>query len=352
MPGLHHAARRAAVIEALIPSPPTDVAAMRNAFSATTSKQWNARVPAALAGSPQGVNDAQFAKARFIAEMYARACYSMLLISASGPSTLRLPVRVAALLPQSRRLAIQLGSALLMGLDRLLPRAVHRQLLLTSAVMGMLDVVLDETAASGQPAVLRISSLITRHAPAPRRPSEQPIITLAEAARRKETAWQTEYWETVLQPAVRAYCLAEGLAITSAPDPVGMGHRWAGIDAALKGMWYVIGPYMGLQGNLSRFEQPEWNHEQQWMADTSLLMQMIDDWVDQDEDRGTRLTPVVAGDWNTQSVDRLYRKTVRDLATILTESGIRNPVLQELFIDLFTDFLRAALEAMRVGVAA
>jgi hypothetical protein len=352
MPRAYHAARRAAVIEALIPSPPTDVAAMRNAFSVITTRQWNAHVQTTLAGSLQGVSDAQFAKARFITEMYARACYSMLLISASGPSTLRLPVQAAALLPQSRRLAIRLGSALLMGLDWLLPRNVHRQLLLTSALMGMLDVVLDETAASGQPAVLRTSSLITRHAPAIRRPSEQPIVTLAEAARRRETAWQSDYWETVLQPAVRAYCLAEALAVTSAPDPAGMGHRWAGIDAAVKGMWYAVGPCMGLQGSLSRFERQEWNREQQWMADTSLLMQMIDDWVDQDEDRGTRVTPVVAGDWSPQSVDRLYRKTVQDLATILTENRVRNPVLRELFTDLFTDFLHAALEAMRVGVAA
>lgn len=223
MPGLHHAAHHAAVLEALIPSPPSDVAATRYAFSSITSRQRKAHVPAALAGSQQGVNDAQFAKARFIAEMYARASYSMLLISASGLGRLRLPVRVAALLPQSRRLAIRFGSALLMSLDRLLPRAVHRQLLLTSAVMGMLDVVLDETAASGQPAVLRISSLITRQAPTPQRPSEQPIITLAEATRRKETAWQSEYWETVLQPAVRAFCLAESLAITPAPNPGGYG---------------------------------------------------------------------------------------------------------------------------------
>jgi hypothetical protein len=352
MPRSYYAARRAAVIEAVIPKPPTDVAPMRNAFSVITSKQWNAHVQTTLAASRQGVSDAQFAKARFIAEMYARACYSMLLISASGPNTLRLPVRAAALFPQSRRLAIRLGSALLMGLDRLLPWNVHRQLLLTSALMGMLDLVLDETAASGQPAALRISSLITPHAPAIRRPSEQHIVTLAEAARRTETAWQSDYWDTVLQPAVRAYCLAEALAITAAPDPAGMGHRWAGIDAAVKGMWYVVGPCMGLQGRLSRFERQEWNREQRWMADTSLLMQMIDDWVDQDEDRGTRVTPVVAGDWNPQSVDRLYRNTVRDLLMMLTENRIRNPVVQGLFVDLFTDFLHAALEAMCVGVAA
>jgi hypothetical protein len=47
-------------------------------------------------------------------------------------------------------LAIRLGCALLAGLDWLVPRAVHRQLLLTFTLMGMLDVVLDETASSGE----------------------------------------------------------------------------------------------------------------------------------------------------------------------------------------------------------
>src|SRR5207244_4331170 len=115
-----------------------------------------------------------------------------------------------------------------------------------------------------------------------------------------------EYWERVLQPAVRNYCLAEVLAIERAPDPTGMGHRSAGIEAAIKGMWYVAGPVMGLQDDSFRFERSQWNREQQWMADTSLLMQMIDDWVDQDEDRGTRLTPVVTGDWTLASASALF----------------------------------------------
>jgi hypothetical protein len=88
------------------------------------------------------------------------------------------------------------------------------------------------------------------------------------------------------------------------------------------------------------------------MADTSLLMQMIDDWVDQDEDRGTRVTPVTAGDWSTQSVSDLHKKTVRDLSLMLDENRIRNRVVQQLFLDLYNDYLHAALDGMRAGIAA
>ena len=61
------------------------------------------------------------------------------------------------------------------------------------------------------------------------------------------SSWQSGYWETVLVPAVQEYCLAEALAVAHAPDPKGMGHRWAGIDSAIKGMWYVVGPLYGVR---------------------------------------------------------------------------------------------------------
>jgi hypothetical protein len=82
--------------------------------------------------------------------------------------------------------------------------------------MGTLDVVLDETASSGEAAVLRIASLISREAPTSQLPTEQPIARLAQTIRRYESAWQSDFWETVLQPSVRNYCLAEALAVAHA----------------------------------------------------------------------------------------------------------------------------------------
>ncbi len=204
----------------------------------------------------------------------------------------------------------------------------------------------------GEAAVLRVSSLIMRPTPAALLAKEQPVAALAEAARRDETGWQSAYWENVLEPAVRNYCVAEWLAVTHASDPSGMGHRWAGVDAAIKGMWYVVGPCMDLHGSLSRFEQHHWNREQQWMADTSLLMQMIDDWVDQDEDRGLRMTAIVTGNWSPQSIGNLYEKTVRDLTAMLIQNGVRSPILQEIFAELYRDYLHTAIDAMRSGAAA
>lgn len=204
----------------------------------------------------------------------------MLLVSQRGPTSLRIFVRAAALLPPSRELAIKLGSMLLAGMEYLLPRAVHRQLLLMSALMGMLDVVLDDAVPSGEKAALRVASLTSRPSPEHLSPAEQMIVELAQAARQTETAWQEAYWLGILQPAIREYCQAEVLAVKRVPDLTGTGHRWGGIEAAIKGMWYVAGPQMGLEGDLPKFEKAQWNREQRWMADTTLLMQMIDTYAD------------------------------------------------------------------------
>ena len=87
---------RITVTETIIPRPPADIDPMRNAFSRMVSKQWEAYVPGVLRGFGQGLDARQFAKGRFIGEMYARACYSMLLVSARGPIALRVPVRASA----------------------------------------------------------------------------------------------------------------------------------------------------------------------------------------------------------------------------------------------------------------
>ena len=349
-------ALRAADIESIIPRPPVDIVPVRNAFADMVAGQWDRHVPRAPVGIPLGAAHPQSVKPRFIAEMYVRACYSMLLLSARGPLQLRLPVRTAATLPISRTAVIVLGEGLISGLSRLLPQTLHRQLLLTSALMGTFDVLLDETAGFGEVAVARIASLITLQAPTDVRSAERPIVAITEMIRHRESAWQAGYWDAVLVPAVHEYCLAEARAVSRTPDPTGMGHRRAGFDSAIKGMWYVVGPQMGLcRGSAqfhAQFETAAWNREQRWMFDTSLLMQMIDDWVDQDEDGGVRTTPVAEGSWGIESVERLYRKTVSDQAAILTENGIRNRVLQQLFADLYNDYLHAALEAMRTGVAA
>src|SRR6516162_10083425 len=95
---------RGSAIEAIIPRPPADVAPMRAACALMVSRQWQTYVRTALRDCKEGVDRSHLAKGRFIGEMYARAWYSMLLVSHCGPTVLRVPVRASALFSQSRRL--------------------------------------------------------------------------------------------------------------------------------------------------------------------------------------------------------------------------------------------------------
>jgi hypothetical protein len=346
------AAVRVELIQSLIPRPPADVLPLRAAFAKIAPRQWQQFVPPVLGDAPLGSNLEQVAKVRFMATMYARACYSMLLVSVRGPWLLRWPIRVATGVPLNRGTAIRCGSWLLSSLDYLVPQSVQRQLALMATLMGLIDMVLDETAPAGQDAVLRIASMLSPKPQSMRNPHEGTLATLTRAVRAGESEWQTEYWDAVLLPAIQSYCTEEALAVANAPDETGFGHRWAGIEAAIKGMWYVIGPCMGLAHAPEGFHRQHWNREQQWMADTSLLMQMIDDWVDQDEDRSARSTPVITGDWNANSIQELYAGTITGLAALLEESGIHKQVFKNLFSDLYADYLYAAAEAMQSGLAA
>ena len=81
-------------------------------------------------------------------------------------------------------------------------------------------------------------------------------------------------------------------------------------------------------------------------------MQMIDDWIDQDEDRAVRSTAVVEGGWTRRDIQYVYQQTREDLTALLEESGIRNKVFKDLLSDLYTDFIYAGLDMMKSGHAA
>jgi hypothetical protein len=114
-------------------------------------------------------------------------------------------------------------------------------------------------------------------------------------------------------------------------------------EAAISGMWYVVGPFLGIDDDFEAFRRQNWNAEQKWMADTSLLMQMIDDWIDQDEDLAVRSTAVLSRDWSPEGIQNLYRKTIEDPTLLLNENGVQNDTVRRLFVDLYTDYIYAGL---------
>lgn len=335
-----------------IPRPGPDVQVLRDSLVRLISREWSAHVPTAVAGSSLAKSPAQTAKARFIANMYARACYSMLLVSSSGPIPIRVSVRALSSMVHNRRALIWLNCRAIQMLRYVIPQATHRRIVIMSALMGAIDGVLDEVAPSGYPAALRIASMLSDQPEGAIDPIETTLQKLAKSVRQSEDNWRAEYWRAVILPAVKEYCCAEVAAVSGAIDVTGLSFRWAGIDAAIKGMWYAIGPSGGVTSANAKLPISSWNAEQKWMADTSLLMQMIDDWSDQDSDRGYRQTPVLAGAWTPDSIGALYLSTVSGLEAILDHASIENHCLRSVIIDLYRDYIHAAIEAVASGVAA
>ena len=306
-------ALRIAEIAQLIPSPAPELTRLRSQFTRAVDSLREQYAAGLDRGS---------IRVRFVAGMYARGCYSMLLVKSRV-------ARMGGCVPLPRVVAISFIGELLRMLPRLASRDTHCRIACVSTLMATIDPVLDKVATGGLELALRV-------------PDDPPIRSLIEATRAGESSWRASYWDESVAPAVRNYCAAEALAVAGMPDPAALGHRGAGIQAVVEGMWYAIGPELGLDAADSR--------QRQWMMDTTRIMQMIDDWVDQDEDSGKRLTPVLNGDWTLAHIAALYSRTVEDLKKLLDGAGVHAPALQNVVVDLYTDYLRLALEAMG-GVA-
>ena len=344
------AALRVRTIEELIAGPPNDVIRLRQSIQKVVAAQWQRHVPSTLRADPLVGGTAELVKIGFLAEMYMRACYSMIAVSDRCPLLLRMQVRCPRQLSLPRAVVVATGSRIFSSLDWLLPARVHTQLALMSTMIGLIDQLLDEATAKGPDAAAEIALLLT-DGPEPHSALQTWLQALVRGLRANESRWQADYWTTVLLPATQKYCREEALAAAGQIDPSGMGFRWAGIEAAINGMWYVVGPFLGIGDDFEAFRRENWNAAQKWMADTSLLVQMIDDWIDQDEDRGVRSTAVLSRDWSPEGIQMLYRKTVEDLILLLNKNGIRNATVRSLFVDLYTDYIYAGLDAMKNGIA-
>jgi hypothetical protein len=344
------AAARVRALEALIAKPAEDVIPLRRSIQRMVVRQWQRYVPKALGAEALEADGARALKIRFLAEMYLRACYSMIALSDRCPLLLRLQIRSSRLIPVPRSVVLAAGEWIFACLNWLLPKRVHRQLALMATMIGLIDQLLDEATAKGPDEAARVALLLTA-ASEPVTPLEIRLKTLVTHLRAGESHWQAHHWTAAMMSAMRQYCQEEALAAAGEIDPSGMGYRGAGIEAAISGMWYVVGEYIGLDNVRQAPRRENWNAEQRWMSDTSLLMQMFDDWIDQDEDRALRSTAVLSLDWSLEGMQSLYRKTIEDLTLLLNQNGVRNKTVQKLFVDLYVDYIHTGLDAMKRGVA-
>ncbi len=198
------AAARVRTIEELIARPPDDVIRLRRLIQRVVAAAWQRYVPPVLGAAPAGLSAANAAKIRFLAEMYSRACYSMIVLSDRCPLLLRIAIRCPRQLRLPRAVVLSTASGVFSLLDWLLPARVHRQLALMATMIGLIDQLLDDATANGPDEASQIALLLTA-VPEARSPLQSTLQTLVRVLRANESVWQGNYWTRVLLPATQRY---------------------------------------------------------------------------------------------------------------------------------------------------
>lgn len=320
-------------IEEIVPRPSAAIERLAETVMRVVTAQWKRYVADVFEDGSEARAVVCAAKNRVAAIMYARGCYSMVILGRAAPLPVRAALRVSGLLPLSPEVAARTGSLTFAALPFLLPKRLHRRIVLVGVMMAVFDEIVDEYALQRRKPEDAFESATMR--------------ALIPALREGESAWQREYWDAVLMPAMTRFAREEQRAVAGKVDAESLGHRGSGIDTAIKSMWYAVGPYIGLAVAGSARERATWNAAQRWMADGSLLVQMMDDWIDQEQDATSRPTPVTQGQWTPSDIASQYRKTREDLATVLYEQGIRSTALHEVVDALYSEYLYRALRAMQ-----
>jgi hypothetical protein len=319
-------------ISEIVPRPSAAIERLAEAVMRVVTAQWKRYVAEVFEDGTEARAVVCAPKMRVAAIMYARGCYSMAILGRAAPLPVRTAVFVSGLLPLSPHFAARAGSLTFSALPFLIPKQLHRRIVLVSILMAVLDEIVDEYAPKQGDASAVFDSTTMR--------------TVIPALREGESTWQCEYWNSVLMPAMLRFAREEQDAVAGKFDAELLGHRGAGIDAALKSMWYAVGQFIGVEPSCDANGRARWNATQQWMENGTLLVQMMDDWIDRDRDATTRPTPVTQGQWTMSDIQAQYHKTREDLKAVLYEQGIKSIALHEVVCALYAEYLYRAMRAM------
>ncbi len=349
------AARLAALVEVIgEPHPAFSSQGLLDAVGREADRNWQRYVEPLVEASCPGLRSTRaYQKIRIAAlDFFACGPYFALILGRRRPWALRLLTVTARVLRWdraclSRRLALGLP---LYARARL--SSEGRRIALGTAFTGVVDEALDHGLADLAPA--RRIELIRQAVRAGRagigdgsprsgHPSGDGNLSLIGAlctalAEGLSPAEETELSE-ILEGCL-AWAEAELARLEARPDPTGLGHRGAGIEAGTRGLAWTVKSWVGPS-------------ERDWMRSVSTFMQMLDDWVDLEADlaRGER-TPVAEGVWTLEGIEARFRETTEAIVAIAERNGEHYPPFLELLRDSYVHRIRVLLQKMISGEAA
>ena len=268
-------------------------------------------------------------------DLYASAPYTALFCAPRRPLLVRLVTDTGDALPLPAWALAALGGAAMEVIGRFAYQAQHRRIILVAAFIVVVDHVFDHCLEG--PAEERADRLLALldGGLAPAAPELALTSALASAMAEGLDATERDAFEEAMER-VREWIRAEVRGMNGAPDPLGLGHRLAGVEGTIDGLLFPLIRYAG-------------EGARRWMYDVSMFVQIADDWLDAEADRRSlRATPVLHGDWTFGSVASSWQATLAGIEALVRAAGLTSPryvrFVREAYVLMMTDVLEAMIQ--------
>ncbi|MEP7123752.1 MAG: hypothetical protein ABJE95_22680 [Byssovorax sp.] len=298
----------------LMGTPDRSVRQLALGIRATTHRQFDEHVvPLVEACWPALKGQAFDQKLRIGAcDLYASAPYTVLLCAPDRPLLIRAVTDAGNRWPLSFPALALLGRGAMEILGRVAYLPVHRRIILISAFIVVVDHVLDHCMTDpprerGERLLAVIDGQIR-----PEGPELSLVRALAVAMGESLSNSERAAFEGAMIK-VREWIRAEVQAMLGEPDPLGLGHRLAGVEGTIDGLLFPVARFAG------KGARP-------WMVDVSMFVQIMDDWLDYEADcASSRPTPVTTGRWTFADVESSWQKTLSGIEALVREAGLTSP---------------------------
>jgi len=342
--------RRSALIEVLgEPDPGFTARGLLEAVRAEAERNWRRHVEPRIALHwPELRSTPACSKIRVAAlDFLAYGPYLSLVLGPRRPWGIRLLTLAGRFLSwDSARLARHLARSLPFY-ARVRLRVEGRRIALAVALVGIVDEALDHALRPMPPAwrVAQIQEAVRSGAGESdvRRSWSHGclrlIADLVAALTEDLSPEENEELRLVLEDCC-GWTRAELARMEARPDPRGLAHRGAGIEAGTRGLAWTVAPWIG-------------SAERDWMRSVCTFVQMVDDWIDLEADleRGER-TPVADGVWDLEQIRAAFGRTSEAIVAIAERNGETYPPFLGLLRDSYVERIRELAQKMLSGEAA
>jgi hypothetical protein len=266
-------------------------------------------------------------------DLYASAPYTALFCAPRRPLLVRAVTDTGNLFPLPLPALALLGRGAMELLGRFAYPREQRRIVLIAAFIVVVDHVFDHCMDDPpEERGRRLEAVIDGRSP-PTGPELALTRALAAAMARDLGDDERAAFEAAMER-VKAWIRAEVRAMRGEPDPLGLGHRLAGVEGTIDGLLFPVVRYAG-------------EGARAWMYDVSLFVQVMDDWLDYEMDAGSnRSTPVTTGEWRFADVEATWHKTTAGIEALVRAAGLGSPRYVRFVREAYVLMMHEVMEAM------